>query len=97
MNSRKYKMPSDTKYNYYYDAYCYLGKRLPNINSWDTRWLTTLSLSNYHDLEEASGRMKWKYFNELVTVSDTSGVSVIRFNINDKRFWEGPAWKMYYQ
>ncbi len=97
MHRRLYKLPSDEKYDFYFDAYCYLGKRLDGTNAWDTRWFRTLSLSNYYDYAETSERIRWKYFNELVTVRDTSGASAFKYNVDDIRFWNGPAWDDYFE
>lgn len=92
MYRRLYKIPSEEKYDFYYDAYCYLGKRSDSLNVWNTHWFKTLSLSNYYDYKETSERIRWKYFNELVKVKDTSGVSAYKYNVNDIRFWDCPAW-----
>ena len=93
MHRRLNKLPSDEKHVYYYNAFCYLGIRLDRTHTWTTKWFNTFNITNSKDLKKASEYIRWMYFNELVTVRDTGGASAFKYNVDDIRFWSGPAWK----
>jgi hypothetical protein len=92
MSSKKYRLPEEVNYNFYFDAYCFLGEKLEDQEKWNLKWFNVLNLINYYDHHKASDRIKWKYFYELAAVRDTSGKSAFRYNANDVRFWAGPVW-----
>lgn len=91
-----YRNPhSDSKLPFYYNANCYLGKRI-NLNSdiFELKQLGPFSLVNFDDTKEIRQAIRDYYFLELATVLDEKKEPVFKYNLNDKRFWESPTgWK----
>jgi hypothetical protein len=79
----------DEKYDWYYDATCYLGvKRNDTINLF---WMGP-NFSNSYDKKELSKLIRDSYFTEFAT-KDTVGAFTYKYNLNDIRFWNSPIWK----
>lgn len=92
-NPTKRLADPDTRYDYYYDSFCFLGRRL-NLNSeWNISWFSVFNIVTYYNLGECRNRIRYKYFQELAEIKDTLGAPYYKYNLNDKRFWEGVAWK----
>lgn len=86
---------SDSKMPYYYNANCYLGKRMQADSSiFELKQLGPFSLGNFHFIEEIRQAVRHYYFLELATVLDEKSQPVFNYNIDDKRFWDSPTgWK----
>ena len=86
---------SDAKLPYYYNANCYLGKRIIAGSSiFDLKNIGPVSIINFDDKPTTSKAIRESYFSELITFLDANGVSRYEYNVNDKRFWESPkGWK----
>lgn len=95
-----YRNPhSDSKLPYYYNANCYLGKRMYVDSSiFELKQLGPFSLVNFLDSQEIKQAIKDYYFLELATVLDAKKEPVFKYNINDKRFWESSTgWKRMFE
>lgn len=91
-----YRNPhSDSKLPYYYNANCYLGKRMHIDSSiFELKQLGPFSLVNFYDTQEIKQAIRDYYFLELATVLDANKQPVFKYNIDDKRFWESTTgWK----
>jgi len=79
---------SDSKLPYYYNAYCYLGKR-ENIdgNNFELECLCRFSEINFNDSKTAAKALSEDLFTELATVLDEKKKPVFEYNLDDKRFW----------
>lgn len=85
-----YRNPhSDSKLPNYYNANCYLGKRLVVDSSiFDLKNIGPVSIINFDDKPTTSKAIRESYFSELTTFLDANGISHYEYNVNDKRFWE---------
>ena len=91
-----YRNPySDSKLSYYYNANCYIGKRLDKGSSeFELKCLGRFSEINFHDSATVIKALKEDFFLELATVLDENKQPVFKYNLNDKRFWESSSgWK----
>jgi hypothetical protein len=86
---------SDSKLPYYYNANCYLGKRLVADSSiFDLKNIGPVSIINFDNRAATSKAIRESYYSELTTFLDTEGIPNYDYNVNDKRFWESPkGWK----
>lgn len=95
-----YRNPlSDSKLPFYYNANCYLGKRM-RVDStvFELKQLGPFSLGNFHLIEEIRQAIRHYYFLELATVLDEKSHPVFNYNIDDKRFWNSPTgWKRMFE
>ena len=91
-----YRNPhSDSKLPYYYNANCYLGKRLfADSSIFDLKNIGPVSIINFDDRATTSKAIRESYYSELTTFLDAEGKPNYDYNVNDKRFWESPkGWK----
>jgi hypothetical protein len=91
-----YRNPhSDSKLPYYYNANCYLGKRInKDSGAFELKCLCRFTEINFDDSVTVVKALKEDFFLELATVLDESNQPVFKYNLNDKRFWESPTgWK----
>ena len=80
---------SDSKLPYYYNANCYLGKRLIADSSiFDLKDIGPVSIVNFDNRATASKAIRESYYSELTTFLGEEGVPSYDYNVNDKRFWE---------
>ena len=80
---------SFSKVPFYYNAYCYLGKRVSaNSNKFNIECLCRFSEINFEDKETVIKALREDFFIELATVLDENGKPVFKFNLNDTRFWD---------
>jgi len=86
---------ADSKSPFYYNANCYLGRRInENSNTFELKCLCRFSEINFYDHETIVKALKEDFFLELATVLDEKNLPVFKYNLNDKRFWESPTgWK----
>lgn len=86
---------SDSKLPYYYNANCYLGKRLIADSSiFDLKNIGPVSIINFDDRVTTSEAIRESYYSELTTFLDAEGIPRYDYNVNDKRFWESSkGWK----
>lgn len=86
---------SDSKLPYYYNANCYLGKRLfADSNIFDLENIGPVSIVNFDDRPTTSKAIRESYFSELTTFLDSDGTPSFDYNVDDKRFWESSkGWK----
>ncbi len=86
---------SDSKLPYYYNANCYLGKRLfADSSIFDLKNIGPVSIINFDDRTTAGKAIRESYFSELTTFLDAEGNPNYDYNINDKRFWgSSKGWK----
>ena len=81
----------NTKYDWYYDGYCYLGIR--GNDTINLTWITG-GYSNSYDKADLSSSLREFYFRRFATIKNTSGLeSKYNYNVNDIRFWDCPIWK----
>ena len=78
----------DKKYDWYYDATCYLGVRKN-----DTISLSFIgpSFTNSYNKSELSSIIRDAYFTDFAT-KDTIGLHTYKYNMNDVRFWDCSIW-----
>ena len=90
---------SDSKLPYYYNANCYIGKRIKADSSiFELKCLCRFSEINFDDEETIVKALKEDFFLELATVLDEKKQPVFKYNLNDKRFWESPTgWKRMFE
>lgn len=90
---------SDSKLPYYFNANCYLGKRMqPDSSIFELKQLGPFSLANFDFKEEISQAIRYYYFLELATVLDENSRPVFKYNIDDKRFGDSPTgWKRMFE
>ncbi|MDQ6763708.1 MAG: hypothetical protein M3015_13920 [Bacteroidota bacterium] len=95
-----YRNPhSDSKLPFYYNANCYLGKRMQvDSTVFELKQLGPFSLVNFDDTQEIRQAIRDYYFLELATVLDEKSQPVFNYNIDDKRFWDSPTgWKRMFE
>jgi len=90
-NPTSRQLQPNKHYQWYYDAYCYLGKR--DADTFDIRWLSTFSCINYYDSSKVSKRIRKKYFYEFAALKDVDSKPLYGVNLDDKRFWTNRIWK----
>jgi hypothetical protein len=90
---------SDSKLPYYYNANCYLGKRLfADSSIFDLKNIGPVSIINFDDRVTTSEAIRESYYSELTTFLDAEGVPRYDYNVNDKRFWESSkGWTRVFQ
>lgn len=90
---------SDSKLPYYYNANCYLGKRIHlDSNKFELKCLCRFSEINFDDYKTTVDGLKEDFFITLATVLDAKKNPVFKYNINDKRFWDSPTgWKRMFE
>jgi hypothetical protein len=80
---------SDSKQPFYFNASCYLGKRLfADSSVFKIIQLGPFSLSNFHNINQIKEAIRYSYFLELSTVQDADGKPFFDYNLDDKRFWD---------
>jgi hypothetical protein len=80
---------ADTKTPFYYNASCYLGKRLRNeSDSFQLINIGPFFYSNFNSLNMIRRAIREGYFEELSTVLDEHRQPFYQYNLDDKRFWE---------
>jgi hypothetical protein len=84
---------------YYYNADCYLGKRLQNdSNRFQVANIGPAHIINFDDKESASQAIRDIYCSQLTTFLDVDGTPHYNFNVNDKRFWTSlKGWQRVFQ
>ena len=84
-----YRNPySDSKLPYYYDANCYLGKRLyPDSSLFELKNIGPASIINFDSKAKTSEAIRDIYFSQLTTFLDAESKPHWDYNVNDKRFW----------
>jgi hypothetical protein len=82
------------KDKWYYDGYCYLGKR--QSDTFDLRWLNRFNLTNFHHQQLAVNRLRELYFTEFSTWKNTDETYRYGVNLDDKRFWKCKVWEEYF-
>ncbi len=95
-----YRNPhSDSKLPYYYNANCYLGKRMQVDSSiFELKQLGPFSVVNFDDIQDVKRAIRDNYFLELATVLDEKNQPVFNYNIDDKRFWDNSTgWKRMFE
>ena len=93
-NPTSRQLDPDKKDKWYYDAYCYLGKR--QTDTLDLRWLNRYNLINYFHQELVVKRLRELYFKEFSTWKNTDDTYRYGVNLDDKRFWNCFVWEEYY-
>lgn len=89
------QLDPNIKYKHYYDASCYLGKRLKD--TFDLKWLDRFRLINFYDQQEVTNGLRKMYFTEFATLKNGDNTYTYNFNLDDKRFWNCYAWTQYYE
>jgi len=89
------QLKPNLKYEWYYNAYCYLATR--REKTFELQWLKVFNLINFYDENEISEEIKLQYFTEFATLKDTGGKYVYPCNLNDKRFWSSTIWDKHFQ
>lgn len=87
-NPTSRQLMPDKRYNWYYDASCYLGLR--KGDSITIKWMGP-TFTNSYDEQAISNDIKEACFRTFV-----SDDSVYKYNLNDVRFWESPVWKKHF-
>ena len=83
---------SDSKFPFYYNANCYLGKRTQSGSvEFELKCLCRFSEINFDNYRTIIKALKEDFFLELVTVVDEKGQPVFEYNLNDKIFWSSPS------
>lgn len=79
----------DKTSEWYYDATCYLG-----LKERDTILLSWIgpNFSNSMNINELSEIIRDACFTGFARKDTTNG-GLYQYNLNDKRFWDGPIWK----
>ena len=95
-NSNDKLLSKGNKDEYHYDANCFIGQ-LKKDSTWSIIWLDAISLTNYPILDKASSRIREAHFTLFNRRKDKDGNSFYKYNFNDKRFWDGPVWSIYYK
>ena len=87
------KLPTrGSKTESHYDGYCFIANIRSDSIVENIQWVNILTVSNYSDLDKASNRLRDMYFNELSRIKDIDDLSKYKYNISDRRFWNGPIW-----
>lgn len=76
----------------HYNARAFLGNRDSLNSPWSIDWFIIINLNYYSSYGEISDKMKELYFYDLKTLKNRAGESRYKYNVNDIRFWDGPAW-----
>lgn len=86
---------SDSKLPYYYNANCYLGKRLfADSSIFDLKNIGPVSIINFDNRPTTSKAIRESYFSELTTFLDSESSPRFDYNVDDKRFWTSlKGWK----
>jgi hypothetical protein len=86
---------SESNRPYYYNANCYLGKRIfADSSHFELKNIGPVSIINFDDRTTTSKAIRKSYYSELTTFLDGDGIPNYEYNVNDKRFWESlKGWK----
>jgi hypothetical protein len=84
---------------YYYNASCYLGKRiLQDSSRFELKDTGPFYLNNFGEKEVIKKAIREYYFLELATKLDEKGQPSFKYNLDDKRFWESSTgWKRVFE
>lgn len=77
-----------------YDAFCFGGYFLTNFKINFFRG-TNIAYIDRPTLKKASEDFRFFYFNQL-RLFDEYGENSYKYNVDDKRFWNGPFWEFLY-
>lgn len=94
-NPGKRKEYSTTNHEWFYDGYCYLGKR--QADTFDLKWLNRMYPINYYDQKEISTALRFSYFVEFAALKSEDGSYTYAGNLDDKRFWDCAIWAELYK
>lgn len=83
------QLAPDSNHSWYYDATCYLGLKQQDTIS--LSWLGP-NFTNSSDQKTLSAMFRDACFTAFANTDTTNG-GLYRYNLNDKRFWEGPLWQ----
>ncbi len=89
------QLKPDKNYDWYYDAFCYLGVR--QEDGFKLKWMDPFSIINFYDGEAASELIKDTYFTEFATLKEVNGEYKYKYNLDDMRFWDDPIWGKYFE
>lgn len=78
---------------FHFDARCFFGLRSNSHASWDIYWSSCFSINLFESYEASSTRIREMYFQEFAKLKNHQGESRFKYNLNDIRFWSGPAWE----
>ncbi|MBC9930409.1 hypothetical protein [Chitinophaga qingshengii] len=87
-NATSKQLLPDKRYNWYYDATCYLGVRQADSI---TLKMTGATYTNSYSEQRISDIMRAACFRTFA-IDD----SLHKYNLNDTRFWSAPIWKKYF-
>lgn len=76
----------------YYNAYCYLFERKNQADTFTAKWFNVFSSINFYEKKEIRESIRELYFHELSTIVGGDDKPVYIYNLDDKRFWNGPGW-----
>jgi len=79
----------DKKYDWYYDATCYLG--IKQNDTITISWLGPVYTNSYNK-QNISNDIREACFRTFVT-KDSVGPNAYKYNLNDIRFWDSKIWK----
>ncbi|SKA41851.1 hypothetical protein SAMN04488128_105531 [Chitinophaga eiseniae] len=82
-------------YNWYYNAFCYLGIR--QKDEFKLEWMDSFNIINFYDGEKASEAIKDMYFTQFATIREVNGEYKYKYNFDDTRFWSDPIWEKYFE
>lgn len=91
-NSNSKLLVSDNPDGFHFNAKCFLARRDSLSNNWDLKWFRIMNINRYSDYEEISKQIRKRYFVDLEKIDSEDGTSRYKYNLNDVRFWDGPAW-----
>ncbi|HRK83389.1 MAG TPA: hypothetical protein PLZ12_18240 [Saprospiraceae bacterium] len=78
---------------FHFDARCFFGLRSNSHDSWNIYRFRYFNVILFDSYEASSTRLREMHFQELASVKDSQGKSQFKYNLNDVRFWSGPAWE----
>jgi hypothetical protein len=93
-NSNDKLLSRGDKNEFHYDGYSFIARK-NEFGNWDIKWLSAYNFINHGSAQKASANARKAHFETFAERNDVDGKSLYKYNVNDKRFWDGPVWELH--
>jgi hypothetical protein len=88
--------PED-RFGVHFDANAFRAIKDTVNQEWKIKWFRIMNLGRFSSYSAISETIRFRYFRDLATLNDHDGSSRYKYNMNDIRFWDGPAFENMHQ
>lgn len=81
------------RFGVHFDAKAFRAIKDTVNQEWKIKQFRIMSLNRFPIYSDISETIRFRYFRDLATLKDHDGSSRYKYNMNDIRFWDGPAFE----